>query len=240
MSNLSFAGETVLVTRPLEQAKKTIQLFEKRGARVVHLPLIEIVDPSDSFKALDRAIAQLEDYDWLIFTSQNAVLRFFSRMSASAAHELTVRIAAVGPSTAGLLRRLDVLDLIESDEPSAEGLLKTLEQYEMSGKRVLFPRAKEGRELIVDELQERGAEIEVVEVYQTMPPVDLDRHKLISLLQEGSLDAVHFASPSAVNHFFQIVEEEDIRSQLDGIQFLVVGSTTAEALKHYNRSGKIF
>jgi uroporphyrinogen III methyltransferase/synthase len=70
----------VLITRPISQADDLIKVLQGAGAKVIHIPLIEIADPSDHYRALDSAISQLEIYDWLIFTSQNAVLKFFERL----------------------------------------------------------------------------------------------------------------------------------------------------------------
>ncbi|OGQ22494.1 MAG: hypothetical protein A3I05_07755 [Deltaproteobacteria bacterium RIFCSPLOWO2_02_FULL_44_10] len=230
---MNFKGKTILVTRPQEQAEKTIREFEAQGASVLHIPFIEITDPSDHYATLDEALASLFQYHWILFTSGNAVARFFSRPHAPCGKDLSSRVAAVGPETAKLLHDLDVHDMIIAETPSAEGLLEILRNYSFEGKRVLFPRAKEGRDMLVQGLEKRGAIVDVVETYQTIFPKDFDHEQFIHLMDEGKLDVVHFASPSAVKHFMQMILERGLQEKMCRLQFLAIGSTTETTLRNY-------
>lgn len=225
-----FQGKRILVTRPSGQSRETIDFFVSRGAAVVHIPFIHIIEASDGGAALDRAIANIRQYDWLIFTSQNAVRHFFSRSLAPAAEELTLKIAAVGEKTESLLKRLGMNSLVVADVAHAEGLAEKLSLYDLSGKRILFPRAKDGNETLVELLTQRGADVHVVEAYRTIMPPDLDRKKFITLITEQKIDIVHFCSPSAVKNFFRILQEENLRNAISSLEFLAMGPTTEKAL----------
>ena len=223
--------KTILVTRPLKQAAETIAEFERQGATVIHIPLIEIVDPSDHYCALDEAIKRLYEYQWLVFTSQNAVMQFFSRPAAPCAEELTLRVVAIGSTTEKLLRDLGIVNVVVADEATSPGLLDTLSSYDIKGKRVLFPRAKEGNDVVADGLRRIGAHVDVVEAYRTIFPRHFDRGYFVSLINEKKIDVVHVASPSAVRHFMIVIDEEKLKEKIASLEFLAIGPTTADEVK---------
>ncbi|MBI4126474.1 MAG: uroporphyrinogen-III synthase, partial [Deltaproteobacteria bacterium] len=154
---MSYQGKTILVTRPAKQAGETIAELEQQGANVIHIPFIEIADPSDHYQGLDETLKKLYAYHWIVFTSQNAVTRFFARPLAPSGEELQQRVAAVGPQTAKLLHDLGVADLVVADETTSDALVRSLQSYDWKGKCVLFPRAKEGRDVLVKGLEQQGA-----------------------------------------------------------------------------------
>ena len=223
----TYQHKTVLITRPASQAAQTVAEFEAQGATVISIPLIEIVDPVDKYASLDSALANLNEYDWIIFTSQNAVLRFFSRPLAPAGEALQQRVAAVGPKTEQLLRELNVSKVEVASEASAQGLLAHLQNFDFAEKRVLFPRAREGKDTLIEGLKRCGANIVYVEAYQTILPRDFNAAELIKLIKADKIDAVHFASPSAVKNFKQILKFAKLSA--DKIELICQGETTASS-----------
>jgi uroporphyrinogen III methyltransferase/synthase len=204
---LKLKGKRVLITRPKHQAKEMIVKLRKAGAKVIHIPLIEIADPSDNFKSLDRAISRLETYDWLIFTSQNSVSKFFERLSLRGARATKQsRFAAVGPATAAALKKRGIRKVIvpRKNDYSAAGLVNVLKRYDFKDKRVLFPCAKKAKEILPIWLKKQGAKLDKVEAYQTVMPKNLNRAGLRKLIAENKIDEVIFFSRSAKENFTKI------------------------------------
>jgi uroporphyrinogen-III synthase len=215
--NSHLKGKRVLVTRLAGQAKEVIAKLRRSGAKVIHIPLIEIADPSDKFRSLDRAISRLERYDWLIFTSQNAVSKFFKRLSLRGARQEVWRgtkqslgcrrFAAVGPATAAALKKYGIRKVLvpRKNNYSADGLVAVLKKYNFKGKRVLFPSAKKAKDILPKWLKKQGAKLDKVQAYQTIIPRKINRKKLKELISKNKVDEVLFYSSSAVKNFTTLV-----------------------------------
>ena len=195
-------GRRVIVTRAREMASGLARMLQDLGARVVEVPTIKIAPPADGGVALDRAATDVIGgrYGWLVFTSANAVDALLSRVPDS--RRLGgVSIAAVGSATADALRRYRlVADLVAPPgREAAAGLLDVFPDPSDPG-RVLFPRAAQGRDTLVDGLAERGWEVDLVEAYRTVPgdvPGD------VAVQVEGA-DAICFSSSSTVTGFLEV------------------------------------
>ena len=143
-------GRSIAVTRPRAQAAEFIESLEDLGADVLAVPTIEIVAPS-SWAPVDRAIAAVEQFDWLVFTSVNGVERFLSRLlergrDVRALHR--ARLAAVGPATGQALRRYGLAVDVVPGEYRAEGVAAAMAERDIRGKTVLLPRASAAREVL--------------------------------------------------------------------------------------------
>lgn len=158
------AGLTVILTRERSQAAQLRDRLESLGARVELCPLLEFAPPDD-LGPREEALRCLGDYDWLLFTSRNAV-RFFPVVG-----EMSARVAAIGPGTAAALRERGVAVDLVAEDSVAEGLLAALQHEPVAGKRFLLPRAQEARDVLPDSLRARGALVDVVPVYKTVSPV---------------------------------------------------------------------
>src|SRR5882762_10313055 len=171
---LPLFGRRIVITRAREQAGTLALRLRALGADAVELPSIEI-RPAADYTALDGAIANLETYDWLIFTSANGVRFFLDRLDGSP-HDLRAirgRIAAIGPATRAALEALHLkVDRIGT-EFVAESLLDALSSENMSGKRILLARAAVARDTLPAGLRARGANVDVAAAYRTVPPENL-------------------------------------------------------------------
>jgi len=171
-----------------------------QGSDVVHLPLIKILPPSDNYRSLDSAIKRLNEYDWLVFTSQTAVERFFERITHGSWRKAP-KIAAVGPTTAEKVRsygrRVDLMPGLDFN--SAE-LARKLLIFKVQGLKILFPRAKEGKDALVKELSRMGAHVDLVEAYRTVPN-KINVKKWKALFKKRPPDEVVIQSESADNVF---------------------------------------
>lgn len=197
-------GLRVLVTRTREQASELSRALAAAGAEAVELPSIQITRRYDEAQ-LTKAIEALRDgaYRWLLFTSANAAEIFFDALWARGldARAVRARLGAIGPATAEALRarglRVDVTAAREAY--TAEGLLAALEREEMSGARVLLPRAEGARELLVEALAERGAAVDEVTLYVAAVPEGAEPEGL-RRLRAGEIDVATFASSSSVRN----------------------------------------
>lgn len=229
--NLPLAEITVVVTRPPEQAAEFTAELKRFGANVFLFPTIEIAAP-ESYAELDAAIENLQNYDWIIFTSSNAVEHFLNRLAAKnleTAELDYLRVGAVGDATAERLRlaqiHIDVLPV----ESNAESLFGEIENYvgELADLRFLFPRSEIAREVLPQKLRAAGAVVDAPVAYRTVLPAKPETAKFKAMLAGGSIDCITFASPSAFKNFLQIVGESKLPND---VAIACIGETTAKAV----------
>jgi uroporphyrinogen III methyltransferase / synthase len=228
-------GKRVLMTRPKEQAAEMAVLLTAYGAEPVEAPTIEIVAPAD-WVSVDRAIAELQAYHWVIFTSVNGVDRFMTRLRTQGwdARCLAGRtICCIGPRTAQELEKFGVKADVVPAEYQAEGILAALDGRSMTGSRVLIPRAEVARETLPDELRARGAIVEVVSVYRTVAPklhVDGLRQQLVN----RDLHVASFTSSSTVRNFIDLLGgAEAAKELLTPVAIACIGPITAQTVEEY-------
>src|SRR5258708_4048836 len=183
------AGRTVVVTRASAQAGAFVSELEGYGAGVIVCPTIEITDP-ESYERLDEAIEHLYGYDWLIFSSINAV-DFFLRRLAARSREVSeldeVKVCAIGEATAERLRQAHIHIDIVPVKFKAEGVFAALTRFvggreRLHGLNLLLPRATAARDYLPRALEEAGAPVDVVPPYRTVLPENLDPRRLKALL----------------------------------------------------------
>ena len=214
-NSLPLAGKTILITRAATQASEFAHLLQTQGARVLEMPTLEIVPPS-SWQELDRAIAQLDSFQWLILTSANAVEYFIQRLLASGkdlrslAH---LKIAVVGSKTAQSLQALGINADFIPPEFVADSLVANFPET-LTGLRILFPRVETGgREILVQEMTTAGAAIVEVAAYQSCCPQEIAPPILIALEQE-QIDIITFTSSKGVQHFWQMLQRYGVMSNI--------------------------
>ncbi|MDR3320502.1 MAG: uroporphyrinogen-III C-methyltransferase [Desulfovibrio sp.] len=223
-------GKSVVVTRALKQASGIASALAQLGAQVLEFPTIRIRPPED-FVELDAAIARLQDYDWVIFTSVNGVSSFFDRLSLAGNDSRALagrKVAAIGPATAGALAgygiRADFVPEHFVAESVTEGLLRTAS---LDGRRILLPRAAKARDVLPQELRKAGTRVDVVTAYETVP-AGARKEETITRLKEGSLDCVTFGSSSTVENFLALVPPDVVRQS--GARLAAIGPMTAQTL----------
>jgi uroporphyrinogen-III synthase len=214
-----------LVTRARSQADELVGKLRALGAEPVLFPTIRIV-PVEDTAPLDRAIAQLEAYDWVIFTSQNAVAPFWERLTAAGkdAQALSgLRVGAIGPATAAALAARGVQADFVPQQYVAEAILAEI--GEVAGQRILLPRADIARQALVEGLRARGAVVDQVAVYRTVPADPPP--EAWEVLQSGRIDVVTFTASSTVRNFVALLEGRELRAVLDGVCIACIGPITA-------------
>lgn len=234
-----FFGKRIIVTRSRDQASVFAERLIDLGATVIEFPTIDVVPPT-SWDGLDNAIENIESYDWLIFTSANAVKFFFDRLKALGKDVRALKdvsICSVGPKTAEALGDYGLkADLIPS-EFKAEGVVSALGQ-DVRGKRFLIPRAKVAREVIPDRLRELGAEVTVAVAYENVRPVS-DVERLRRLFEEKKVSAVTFTSSSTVNNFVEMLGEKEYKKLIEGVVIACIGPVTAKTAREYGMDVRI-
>jgi uroporphyrinogen III methyltransferase/synthase len=197
----------ILISRPRSQADSFADALRSVGFEPVFFPVIEI-RPFEENVALDRAIAKLGCYDWVVFTSVNGVNAFFERLPSPLAPlpsrergaEGGVRVAAIGPKTAHSLVTRGVTPDFVPDEYVAEAILPGL--GDLCGRWVLLPRAEIARKALPEAIAAAGGVAHEIAVYQTVP-AEPDPGGLAAL--KSGVDAVTFTSPSTVENFVELV-----------------------------------
>jgi uroporphyrinogen III methyltransferase/synthase len=164
LASLPLFGQRVVTTRA--EASGMSARLRLLGAEVIEYPVIEILPPEDP-GPLAEAAAEVSRYDWILFTSANGVRAFFSRVSDL--RRVRAKIGAIGPATAAELAHLKLpADLVPA-EYVAEGVLDALPR-DLTGIRMLLPRAAVARDVLPEELRSRGAAVDVVAAYRTVIP----------------------------------------------------------------------
>ncbi|HEY0400274.1 MAG TPA: uroporphyrinogen-III C-methyltransferase, partial [Acidimicrobiia bacterium] len=193
-------GRRVIVTRAREQASGLVERLQELGAATVELPVIEIGEPDDGGAALREAAARVGEYDWVVFTSANAVVRFFAALGAVGSDTRALggrRVAAIGPGTADALAGAGVRADLVPERFVAESLL---EAFPPGPGRVLLPRAAVARDALPGGLAERGYTVDVVEAYRTV----VGRPSAEALGAAATASAVTFTSSSTVTNFLAV------------------------------------
>jgi len=225
---LPLFGKRIVVTRAREQADSLVGRLRALGAQVIEFPTIEIRPPADP-APLDRAIANLHTYDWLIFTSANGVRFFIDALDRSAAdlRSLRARICAIGPATRDAIEALHLKVDLMGKEYVAEGLLEAFAAHDLAGKRVLLPRAAVARDLVPATLTSRGAQVDVVEAYRTVAPEGLaDRMREVLCPPP---DWITFTSSSTVRNFVAAAGA-DVLPAVRAVSIGPITTETAESL----------
>jgi len=222
-------GKRVVVTRSRDQASVFSEMLIDKGAKPIEFPSIHVIPPK-SWAELDRAINTLESYDWIIFTSANAI-RFFMERLRSLGRDVRqlkgVNICAVGPRTAEALDHFSLRADLIPEEFKAEGVLSALGGADVKGRRFLIPRAKVAREIIPEKLRELGAEVTVATAYENVKPAgDVDRVK--RLFEEKKIAALTFTSSSTVHNFVEMIGKKEYKSLIDGVVVACIGPVTAK------------
>ena len=226
-------GRRIVVTRSREQAGEFIEMLEERGAEAIPAPTIRVLPPEDT-TAIDAACAEAGSYDWIVFTSANAVDHFLSRLlTACDIRELKgVRICTIGPSTASRLASYGIRVDLTPAEYRSEALIEAMKaRAPLAGARVLLPKADIAREHLAEELRGAGAHVVEVVAYRTVLASG-DRegdHDVYRMLLDRQIDAVTFTSASTVRNFVEILGRDQAIDLLRTTVVASIGPVTAEA-----------
>lgn len=232
-TNQPLAGKRIVVTRAPEQAGELIRELERMGAEALILPTVSFAPPSD-WQPVDSALRAIDEFDWILLTSQNAV-----RFLAQRARELKLgpkvlesekpSVAAVGPATAQATAEAGFRVDYTAQERSGDGLAREL-QASLRNRRVLLPRSDRADDRLPNLLREAGAQVTEVVAYRTAVPESLDA-RIVDKIQRAQVDAIVFASPSAYHNLSDAMGSKRLEELSSRVDFAAIGPTTARALR---------
>jgi uroporphyrinogen III methyltransferase/synthase len=226
------AGRAIVLTRAAHENAELAAPLEALGAQILEVPCIAIAPPERT-DAMDGAIGSLERFDTVVFSSAHGVEHFLARLEAlgrDARALAGVRLAVIGSATGAALRKAYLLPDVVPPEFHSEALVQVLLREGIEGKRFLLVRPQEGREVLQQELEKRGAKVEVAIAYRTVRPA-ADVSEVRARAAEGRLAAVAFASPSAVRNFAAHFEEGEAVRLLRATCVAAIGPVTAQAVE---------
>jgi uroporphyrinogen III methyltransferase/synthase len=215
---LPLAGLRIVVTRAAHQADPLAQALRERGGEAILLPVIDIAPPANP-EPLAKAMAEIDSYDWIVFTSTNGI-RALGRQNCKA------RIATVGAATREFAEGQGWTVSITPETYVAEALVEALGREELSGRRILIPSAAVTRDVVREELTRRGAAVDVVEAYRNVIPAGAaERAK--EVFRHPCPDWITFASSSAVENLVSLVATATLRRS----KIASIGPVTSETVR---------
>jgi len=223
------SNRRILITRASGQASTLAALLEAEGAETIQIPTIELVPPS-SFAALDAAIRSIRDFDWLVFTSANAVQCFARRAEELGLRPLPKRIAVIGLATAravqvsGLAPQVDLMPPLAVAEALAELLT-----HHAKDAKMLLVRAAVARDILPDALRNSGAELTIAEAYETIVPRE-SADLLWKLFMDAPPDAITFTSASTAKNLMAILKAVSLHIPATTV-LASIGPITSQAMR---------
>lgn len=224
-------GKRVLVTRSGGGSDRLSRLLRQAGAQVLAHPA-QRFEPPDDWAAVDAAIADLRDQDWVAFTSQNAVRFFCDRLFATGRDARAFgdcRIAAVGPGTGNVLGEYGLKPDLVPGSFDAVHLAEAVQGSGDSAGRILLPQADNARGELADTLSQAGWQVETRVAYRA---VALKTRVDVTSM---AIDAVTFASAATVQRFLDQVGESGRQHLIEsGCAFIAIGPRTADGMRAAN------
>ena len=232
-------GRRIIVTRARAQASGFAECLESYGAEVIQFPTIE-TQPIPDNAALDRAIAQLATYNWVIFTSVNAVEYFYCHVRENGKDTRSLgnaRICAVGQKTVAALDQIGIhADYVPSQY---RGAVLAAELEGVKGQKVLLPRASIAADDLPNGLRDRGAIVDVIPIYETVKAGAEGREALEADLRNGRIDMVTFTSSSTVTNFLEMFDSPPSAALLNQVHIAVIGPSTEATVKAHGFTADI-
>jgi len=230
-SEFVLSGKRIVITRAARQSVELVETLGKLGAVAILLPLVAFAAPED-YGPMDAALDRLEQFDWIIFTSENAVRAVVKRAGVRGNLRNVAgrrsRAAAVGPTTATAAERAGFFVDYQAHTHSGAALANELGE-KLRGQTVFLPRSDRANPDLPQLLRNYGADVTEVIAYRTVTPVNLDQEKIAAIVN-GEVEAVLFFSPTAVEHFVAIVGKEKLLDLQERLAITAVGPITANAL----------
>ncbi len=232
---LPLRSKTIVITRTVEQSKESSEIFRQLGANVIIFPTLDIVPP-DSWSAFDAVVSSKGQIDFVIFTSAHAVRMFRKRLE-----ELKIKIdyyklkiVAVGNKTAAVCEKNKIPVHIIPKRFSAAGVVEELSNYELNGKFIFIPRSAIGREELPESLEQLGAKIIAVPVYNVSLP---SAEKILPSMEELKIskpDVFIFTSPSTFENFLTIMNIVNPVEYFAKLNVAAIGPSTKTAIENKN------
>ena len=225
-------GKTIVITRARAQASDLVSKLSKLGANCIQIPTIQITPPKD-ITPLEDSIKNIDQYDWLVFTSVNGVKFFFNtlfKMGKDVRILGHLKFACIGPVTKERLKDYGIICDILPQTYRAESVIDAFADIDMAKKKVLLPRAKIARTILPEELTKMGARVDEVAAYETTLN-DEGKEELITLLRNNEIDVITFTSSSTVSNFMSLLKPEEAEGLMKDVITASIGPITSETAR---------
>ncbi len=227
--NAPLFGKRIIVTRARAQASDLVSMLNDMGAECIEAPVIKIVSPSDN-SDLANAVENINNFNWIIFTSVNGV-KFFFKTLFDAKKDVralgNIKCACIGPATAKKLKEYGIICDIIPKTYKAESVVEAFSKIEIKNKKILLPRAKKARTILPEELKKMGADVLEVCAYETIPDMS-NMDQLSELSEKKSIDVITFTSSSTVKNFKKLIPENKFKNIVEDACIACIGPITAE------------
>lgn len=225
-------GKKIVITRARAQASVLVEKIRDLGGQAIEFPSIKI-EKETNLSALYNAFKNLEQYDWIIFTSVNGVDIFFAEMQQNGFDIRDLKgkkLGAIGPATRQKLEDRGLRVDVVPEEYRAEGIIKDLRPHIKSGQWILLPRARGARAILPETLQRWGAHVNEICLYRTVPTRKVSE-KVLNNIRDGKLDYLTFTSSSTVSNFVKIIGAENVTGLQGRFKVACIGPVTAQTAR---------
>jgi uroporphyrinogen III methyltransferase/synthase len=225
--NRPLFGKRILVTRARHQASALSKLLAERGAEPIELPAIAINRIPEN-EEMKWAVSNMEQYQWIIFTSVNGVESFFDSLQGAKLDSRALgglKIGAIGPATSAALKQRGIEADFQPETFTSQGIIDGLRKQGISGKHVLLPRADIADDKLAKELTQLGSKPHEVAAYRTTPAIEAIS-KAKEMLASGQIDVATFASSSTVSNLIAALGSE--KEALSRVKVASIGPKTSE------------
>lgn len=222
-------GKKIVITRARAQASELVERLSDLGAECIEYPTIKIIPPKDT-APLAKAIDNIKEYSWLIFTSVNGVKHFFEVLFKKGLDTRVlghIKTAVIGPATKDELKKYGINSDIMPKNYRAESVVEAFENIDVKNKKILIPRAMEARAVLPQELKNMGAVVDEITAYETIPVSDR-KEELLSDFSAGNIDLVTFTSSSTVKNFKSIFTDKEFEQIAGKFKTASIGPITGQ------------
>lgn len=233
LENLPLWGKNILITRSTHQEGTFRKKLKALGANVISFPSLQISQLPYT-KSFIEDIKKIHDFQWILFSSVNAVKFFFKEFFFHYADVRALhnnRIACIGPSTENELLHYGLRADLIPKQYIAESLWDSMKQFVQPGDKILLPRAKKARNFLLHKFQEAGCEVHEHHLYESTVNTDLPSDAIKQLFSKP-IDAITFTSASCVHNFMKLLPPALIDT-IHNLPAICIGPITANALREY-------
>lgn len=228
------SNRTIVITRSAEQSESSTNIFNDSGANVILFPTIKITNP-ESFDLFDEAVKTFNEFDYLIFTSANAVYNFSKRINElkiSLSYN-KIKVVVTGSKTGEICKEKNIKVDFIPDEYSAEAIVENLKE-KIKNKKMFIPCSAIARKELSEGLKAAGAIVTKVPVYDVGIPDDDEMKKYVDELKQSIHDVFIFTSPSTFKNFLTIMKIENPKNYFKDFIVAAIGTTTETAIKEFD------
>jgi len=231
--NSSIKEKEILITKSKSEAEKSVRLLTDAGAKLIYFPTIKIIPIYNSPELIDAG-NNIDDFDYIIFTSVNSV-DIFNKFAVQNNCDITkLKVAVAGRSTYESCNRLGINVNILPDEFSAKGLIRKFSQINLIGIKIFIPGSSLSRDELCIGLMELGAKVKSVPIYNVVINNSGELQEEISYLNIRKPDVFLFTSPSSFEHFLSITGVEQLSDYFERSIIAAIGTTTENAIRKLN------